>query len=298
MSYTEKIREHFIEELPKPKERRELMLLGLLVNASFTDERVEVVFASPFPAAAVRDLARLTRNITAEVTEKPFGARREYRVKISNAKFCAFIKAEKENIASRSKNAEDFMYYARGVFLASGRVSAPEAAESQLEFTFKERENAESFRNILVSYGFPEAGISKRRDKTVIYFKSRDKLCDILTAMDAGSYVFEYLNSSIYKSIEWNERRAINFISGNIRRTVIAGEKQTSACRFMLEYHDGAHLSPELYTTAVNRVNNPTLSLSELASVHTPQITKSGLNHRLAKISELAKKYGFEDNQT
>ncbi len=295
MSYTEKIREYFAEELPKPKERRELMLLGILINADISEDAVEAVYSSPFSAVCLKDLIRLTRNVTAEISEKSIGARKEYKVTVRNAKFAAFVSEKKQSGSDTVTHIEDYLYYVRGVFLASGRVSGPDAEESYLEFTFNRREDAENFKESLSGFDLPVAGLSKRRDRFVAYFKSRDKLADVLTAMDAGVFVFEYLNSLIFKSLEWNERRAINFISGNIQRTVIAGEKQTAASRFMLDCKEGALLTPELYTTAVIRVNNPTLSLSELAAMHTPPLTKSGLNHRLSKILELAKKYGFTE---
>ncbi len=293
MSYTEKIREHFIEELPKSRDKREKLLLGLLVNAKTDGEVLEASFSSEYAFCAAKDLMRLLRNLTPEVSTRTVGRRTDFIISMDNAKFVSFVSEQEAHLADALSAVEDVMYYSRGVFLASGRISSPDAEESHLEFSFSRRESAERFRDILASFDYPSGGISKRREKSIVYFKSRDKLCDILTAMDSGSFVFEYLNRSIYKSIEWNERRAINFISGNINRAVIAGEKQTREAEFMLEYHDGAHLSPELYATAVLRVNNPALPLSELAALHTPELTKSGLNHRLAKISELAKKYGF-----
>ena len=115
----------------------------------------------------------------------------------------------------------------------------------------------------------------------------------MLTAMDAGALVFDYINRAIYKSLEWNERRAINMISGNINRSVIAGERQAAACRYLLENNKGAQLTTDLYETAILRVNNVNLSLSELAAVHNPPLTKSGLNNRLKRIIDIAEKNGF-----
>lgn len=296
MSYTEKIRELFATELPKQKNKRELLLSGILCNALFEANRIEATFASPFAAYAVKDLVRLLRNISATVTEKPFASRTDHTVVCENGKLTVLISEYLKYADAACAMPEDLAYFLRGIFLSCGRISDPNASEAYLELSFSEEEIAVRIRTLLENAALPVPGISKRRSKYVVYFKSRDKICDILTAMDSGHFVFEYLNRSIYKSLEWNERRAINLISGNINRAVIAGEKQTAACLYMLEHNGGALLSPELYTTACLRINFPNLSLSELAALHTPPLTKSGINHRLQKIAELAKKYGCEDD--
>ena len=134
-----------------------------------------------------------------------------------------------------------------------------------MEFSLSSADAADRLSVLMQESGLDKPGRSKRRDKHSVYYKSRDRISDMLTAMDAGALVFDYLNSAIYKSLEWNERRAINMISGNINRSVIAAERQAAACRYLIENKRGALLTPELYETAILRVNNVNLSLSELA---------------------------------
>ncbi len=291
LSYTDRIRTHFAEELPRAKEYREALIAGLAVNSVLDGDGFHLTLSSHIASAVFIDTVRLWRNIILMPTERKFAGKPYYEIACDNEKLVPKLSEILASAGERVLYSEGFMYYIRGLFLASGRISSPDAAEAHLEFGFDRREDAERFSSLLESHELPVPGISKRRNKFVAYFKSRDKLSDILTAADAGAFMFEYLNQSILKSLEWNERRAINFISGNISKAVIAGERQTEECAFMLSFGDGVHLSPELYETAILRVNNPTLSLSELANLHTPAITKSGLNHRLTKIRELAEKY-------
>ena len=190
------------------------------------------------------------------------------------------------------ENAESLKYYLRGLFLSCGRITDPHA-EAHIEFSLRSEAAAERLVLLMLESGLDKPGRSKRRDRFSVYYKSRDRISDMLTAMDAGALVFDYINRAIYKSLEWNERRAINMISGNINRSVIAGERQAAACRYLLENNKGAQLTSDLYETAILRVNNVNLSLSELAAVHNPPLTKSGLNNRLKRIIDIAEKNGF-----
>lgn len=295
MSYTEQIREHFATDIPKPKNKRELLLFGILVNADVCDGRITAVFGSPYAAYVAKDLCKLLRNLVAEISERPFGKRTEYTFVCENEKLTSFIAASDNGLEALIENAEDLKYYLRGAFLACGRITDPQA-EAHVEFSFRSERNADRITELMVDSGLDVPGRSKRRDKFSVYYKSRDRISDLLTAMDSGSFVFDYINRAIYKSLEWNERRAINMISGNINRSIIAGERQAEACAYLLENKKGEHLTPELYATAILRVNNVNLSLAELAAVHNPPLTKSGLNNRLKKIIEIAEKNGFNDD--
>ena len=215
-----------------------------------------------------------------------------YTLTCENAKLAQLISDSDRELVSLIADADDLKFYLRGLFLACGRTTDPHA-EAHLEFSLSSADAADRLSVLMQESGLDKPGRSKRRDKHSVYYKSRDRISDMLTAMDAGALVFDYLNSAIYKSLEWNERRAINMISGNINRSVIAAERQAAACRYLIENKRGALLTPELYETAILRVNNVNLSLSELAAAHNPVLTKSGLNNRLKRIIDIAEKNGY-----
>lgn len=297
MSYTEQIRELFATDIPKQKNKRELLLCGILANAEVCDGRIVAVFGSPYAVYAAKDICKLLRNLVAEISERPFGKRTEYTFVCENEKLAQFLIESDNDLESLIDTAESLKYYLRGAFLACGRITDPHA-EAHMEFSFRLERTADRLIELMEKAGLDKPGKSRRRDRFSVYYKSRDRISDLLTAMDAGSFVFDYINRAIYKSLEWNERRAINMISGNINRSIIAGERQAAACRYLLDDKKGVNLTPELYATAILRVNNVNLSLAELAAAHNPPLTKSGLNNRLKKIIDIAEKNGFnKDDQ-
>ena len=90
----------------------------------------------------------------------------------------------------------------------------------------------------------------------------------------------------MYNEKRAEEARATNWEAANIGRTVRAGQRQLNAIRRLAESHKLESLPPELRETARLRLEHAEVSLTELAALHTPPITKSGLNHRLRKITQ------------
>ena len=90
----------------------------------------------------------------------------------------------------------------------------------------------------------------------------------------------------MYNEKRAEEARATNWEAANIGRTVRAGQRQLNAIRRLAESHKLESLPPELQETARLRLEHAEVSLTELAALHTPPITKSGLNHRLRKITQ------------
>ena len=93
---------------------------------------------------------------------------------------------------------------------------------------------------------------------------------------------------SIERAIRNNENRATNCVTHNISRSVAATQKQLEAVNFLISQQKTALLDDELHITALLRLENDSASLSELAALHDPPITKSGVNGRLNRIIAVA----------
>jgi DNA-binding protein WhiA len=100
--------------------------------------------------------------------------------------------------------------------------------------------------------------------------------------------VFELLNKKIEREIRGNENRVTNCDTGNISKYVAAALKQNAAIEKLERYGELDKLPDALRDTAMLRLRYPNVSLGELAEAHVPPITKSGLNHRLQKLIDLA----------
>jgi DNA-binding protein WhiA len=99
---------------------------------------------------------------------------------------------------------------------------------------------------------------------------------------------FDFANVCIERDIRNNENRATNCVARNISKSVDATRKQIEAINKLARNHKLESLPEELRITAGLRLENEDISLSELARLHDPQISKSGLNHRLEKICQAA----------
>ena len=102
--------------------------------------------------------------------------------------------------------------------------------------------------------------------------------------MGATSGVFDILNTQVEREIKNNENRATNCDARNIQRSMSAAAKYISAIEYLEQCHLLDSLPEDLLATAKLRIRHPEVSLRELAELHNPAITKSGLNHRLEKI--------------
>ena len=127
-----------------------------------------------------------------------------------------------------------------------------------------------------------------RKNKIGVYFKSNTVISDILSYAGAMKASFEVTNTFIERDIRNNENRATNFVAKNISKSVTATQKQISAINKLIEKGKLDGLSTELIQTALLRLENDDISLAELALMHEPPISKSGLNHRLEKICAAA----------
>ena len=133
-----------------------------------------------------------------------------------------------------------------------------------------------------------EAKISRRRGKYVVYFKDGDSIFHILSVMGAQKCAFDLVNTQIEKNIRNNVNRVNNCEMANMQKSANATVRQLDAIRELMQDERFENLPEKLLYTATLRRDNPDLSLTDLANIHEPPITKSCVNHRLEKIIKLA----------
>lgn len=272
------------------------MLLGLLIDSDVSDNCIKATFPSEAARACAIKLSKILFGAAAETCEYEMAGRKSYVLSLSSSKMMSALSEKILTLSDLECSQEETGYILRGAFMTVGRINEP-MAQAHMEFAFSDEARARRFASFMENNSLPRPGCSKRRNKTIVYYKSSEKICDTLSAMNVGSVLFEYINTGIYKDIENSERRATNCISGNINRAVVAGSKQRAACEYLLSLADEGLIESGLRTTAILRIDNPTATLVELAELHVPPLTKSGINHRLKRITELAEKYGFTSEE-
>ena len=100
--------------------------------------------------------------------------------------------------------------------------------------------------------------------------------------------MFAIINNRIARDIRNNENRATNCVAKNIEKSISAATRQVEAINKILEHNRLDTLPESLRVTALLRYRNPDATLDELVLLHVPPISKSGLNHRLQKLQEIA----------
>ena len=128
-----------------------------------------------------------------------------------------------------------------------------------------------------------------RNSNYIIYLKDSESIEDLLTVMCAFNSSLEIMGVKMYKDIRNNVNRKLNFENANLDKTVDASAKQINAILHIKKKVGLSYLSDDLKELAEIRVENPDMSLRELGEILSTPITRSGVNHRLKRICEIAK---------
>lgn len=174
--------------------------------------------------------------------------------------------------------------FLRGVFIACGTVSDP-AASYHLEIAIPDTESVPGMIAVMTALGLPPKA-TKRRGTDILYYKENEIISDFLAAIGAQNAAFEMINERIRRDFRNQANRYANCDTANINKTVSTSQMQIEAIAALRATGCLENLPDELRETARLREENPDASLAQLAALHHPPITKSGVNHRLCKIME------------
>ena len=174
----------------------------------------------------------------------------------------------------------------RGIFLAAGTVSDP-MRSYHLEISCASEYMASDVRKLINSFGL-RSRVSQRRNRYVVYLKDAEQISDFLGIIGANAQLFKFQNVRITKEMRGSANRVLNCENANLQKSVNAAQRQIADIKYVEQTRGLASLPPKLRAAAVLRVGNPELPLADLAELFDPPLAKSGLNHRLAKISEIA----------
>ena len=208
--------------------------------------------------------------------------------------FASSVSAEERagiinSYTSRVKCPNCLPSFIGGIFCCCGTVTDPDKAH-HLEFSLSSPEERDALAAILAAHGF-QGKTTERKRKYVLYWKDREIIADFLAFMGANASAFEYMNRCIEKDLRNDINREVNCDTANIGKTLNASERQILLIRTLIEHHVLDTLPESLRETALLRLSNDSLSLSQLGEIHTPPITKSCVNHRLTRLSEAAEQF-------
>lgn len=176
--------------------------------------------------------------------------------------------------------------YIRGAFLAAGSMSDPNKSY-HFEIVCSLKEQAEHLRNMIISFGL-DAKIVVRKNNYIVYLKEGDQIVDILNIMEAPGALMELENVRIMKEMRNSVNRKVNCETANIKKIVSAAVRQKEDIEYIRDTVGLDKLPEGLRTIALARLLYPDAPLKELGAALETPLGKSGVNHRLRKLSEIA----------
>ena len=178
--------------------------------------------------------------------------------------------------------------FLRGAYLAGGSVTDPEKGYHMEITTTHHAVARETFALIQEVMGFAPK-IASRGGGQVLYFKQSDQISDYLTYLSAPVAAMGIMEAKLEKELNNKVNRRCNCDDANTSKVVEAAQEQLAAIRILKDRGVLEHLPAKLMQAANAREEHPAASLTELAAMMEPPITKPAMNHRLKKLVTMAK---------
>ncbi|WP_312980703.1 DNA-binding protein WhiA [Leuconostoc falkenbergense] len=176
--------------------------------------------------------------------------------------------------------------FLRGAFLATGSVNSPEKANYHLEIYTTHEELGEQLLVMMSGFDLP-AKMTDRGNGFIVYLKRAEKIVDFLQTIGATQSMLRFEDIRMMRDMRNSVNRLVNAETANMQKTAIAANKQVSQIQMIAKQIGGLDFLPQkLREVAQARLDHPDESLAELG--HILEISKSGVNHRMRKLKQLA----------
>ena len=182
--------------------------------------------------------------------------------------------------------------FIRGAFLAAGSISDPNKFY-HYEIVCEYEEDAEIMKDILCFFHL-DAKVIARKRSYVVYMKEGNNITDVLNLMGAFVSQMNLYNVMILKGISNDVNRKVNCETANLNKTIEAAVKQIRDIEYIRDTIGLEDLKDNLIEVAYIRLENPDMNLKDIGDLLDPVVGKSGVNHRLRKISEIAEELRVE----
>ena len=289
MSFTQNIKEN-ISKITNQCAFCDTAELSALCKLCINNQAREIFISTENEAVAER-IQYLFRRV--------FGSNIEYRNKNGNFRFYPDFDFFTDTMADRLMlfggeyekivpNECCRAAYIRGAFLGGGSVSNPDS-RYHMEFDARYEVYANQLLNILKDFDI-SAKVTYRKGRYIVYIKGYEQIAGVLGIIGDVSAAMEFYNTTIEKDLRNNANRRANCEIANIDKVAKTAAIQIKAIRKLAKTPEFSTLPESLKEMARLRVENPFDSLLELSEKTNPHIGKSGVNHRLKKITEMAEK--------
>ena len=250
----------------------EAELIGYLMSANIKEEneKIEFITENEFNIERIyKILFKLKIEYEPETRRKTFVA----KINKPNLRNIEDLETEEEKKA-----------LIRGIFLGSGSINDP-TKKYHLEILSKNKDVAQYIQNILKSFNI-KAKILEMNN--TIYIKEGEEISKFLAFIGAQKAVLKYEEIRVMREIRNNVNRQVNCETANLNKTISASVMQIEAINYLKKVKKYEELPTGLQEIAELRLEYPEMSLKDLGSLLENPLGKSGVNHRLKKIIEIA----------
>ena len=180
--------------------------------------------------------------------------------------------------------------YLRGAFLATGSVNSPETSRYHLEIRSTYQEHNDDLLEIMNRFELNARALS-RRNSYIVYLKESERISDFLAVIGASASVLKFEDTRIVRDMRNSVNRLVNCENANLNKTVDAATQQIINIELIDSVTGLEHLPEKLQEMAYLRLEQPEASMKELGEMMpSGPISKSGVNHRIRKLNDMADK--------
>lgn len=183
--------------------------------------------------------------------------------------------------------------YLRGVFLGGGSMTDPKRSY-HLEIVTQSEEYAGHLIRLIENYNiYPR--MSYRKESIVVYLKESEQISDFLALIGAYEAVMALENTRIQKNVRNQVNRLVNCETANLNKSINAAQRQIQHINLIASRMGLDRLPDSLRQAAEARLNHPEESLKDLGQLLDPSVGKSGMNHRMRRLEELAEQLEMQE---
>ena len=296
MSFATNLKDELCKDVPEQESAIHALLYGfLLFSHKFSADEISFAVVHEPTARLFAEALATHCGISAKIVFHERARGTLYKVSIEKASerrkiLEAFYHAPKEPSLrinrANIENEEDVPYFLRGAYLVCGRLTDPNK-EYHMEFGVSYM-NLSRDLSTLIGEVLSQPKTTVRRGAYIVYYKESENIEDMITYIGAVLSSLEMMNIKIEKDIKNRVNRRMNCDNANMDKTLNASMQQVEDINYIFEHKDESFLADELLQVAKLRLENPEMSLRELCESVNPPLSRSGVNHRLKKIGEIA----------
>lgn len=296
LSFSYRAKQEIIERI-NSRDKADACLMGVLLCAnSLSSEEITVLTENPllrdFFVLNVNRILESENGVSVSEIQRRYSAVL-YQLTIPNDEDRLYILDYYQLDQSRGMSRDDlpkakyYPYVVGGIFLACGSVNNPEK-KYHMEFVMPTLELCNALGLLLIdNYGIVPKHV-ERKHYQVVYIKDSENIIDILTMMGAQMSSLEIMNVKMMKDVKNKINRSMNCDNANIDKTIGAAERQIKDIELIDSTMGLDNLPDGLREIARIRYENTDYSLKELGAALEEPISRSGANHRMQKIAQIA----------